>query len=89
MENLITKYIIEASRPKRLEGEFIVFTGFRDASLAADIEKYGGVVKSGISGKTTILLVKKLDSTSSKAKKAKALGMKIMTPEAFIKKYKI
>ena len=89
MKNIFCNYIIEASRPKRLEGELIVFTGFRDASLAADIKKYGGVVKSGVSGKTTILLVKKLDSTSSKAKKAKALGMKIMTPDTFIKKYKI
>ena len=72
-----------------LDGEAICFTGFRDRDLQSRIENNGGTIKSGVSGNTTILLIKDIDSISSKARKARALGIKIMTPDTFVKKYGI
>ena len=57
--------------------------------MQSRIENNGGTIKSGVSGNTTILLIKDIDSISSKARKARALGIKIMTPDTFVKKYGI
>jgi len=73
----------------KLENETIVFTKFRDKDLARLIEKNGGKVGSGVSSKTTILLVKDIISDSNKVQKAKALGIKIMTAPTFKSKYNL
>ena len=72
-----------------LAGEQVVMTGFRDAGLESLIKENGGAVGSGVSGKTTILLVKDLDSGSSKVTKARSMGIPIMLPNAFRAKYKL
>ena len=66
-------------------GQVIVFTGFRSKETEDKIVENGGVIRSGVSVKTTILLVKNLDSTSGKIKKAKELGIRIMTLDKFVK----
>lgn len=68
---------------KKLEGQNIVFTGFRDNNLSEIIKKNGGIEGSNVSSKTTILVVKDTSSTSSKAEKARNLGVKIMTKDQF------
>lgn len=64
-------------------GREFVFTGFRDSELKEFIESNGGVVKDSITRKTTDLLTKSEDSTSSKAKKAKEIGAKVSQVDNF------
>lgn len=66
-----------------LAGLNVVMTGFRDAALHESIEAEGGKVGSGVSKKTTHLLCMDTSSDSSKMKKARDLGVVIMTPDDF------
>jgi DNA ligase (NAD+) len=66
-----------------LSGIIVVMTGFRDKDLHQKIELLGGKVASAVSGKTTHLLQMDVNSASSKSKKAKELGIAIMTPDQF------
>lgn len=61
-----------------LAGQVIVFTGFRDADLQSELEAAGAVVKSSVSKKTTILVAKDPNSTSSKLKKARENGTSVI-----------
>lgn len=67
----------------------VVMTGFRDQDLSDTIEKRGGKVGSGVSKKTTHLLTFDPASNSGKAKKAKELGVRIMTPDEFKDEYNV
>ena len=57
----------------------VCFTGVRDAELQKHIEDNGGKVVSGVSKNTTHLVVDDLNTSSSKAKKAKELNIKLLT----------
>jgi DNA ligase (NAD+) len=85
----IAKYQAVKKASAKLAGVTVVFTGFRDADLNDIIEANGGTISSGVSSKTTVLLVKSADTGSDKAKKARALGVDVMTAEQFRKKYNI
>lgn len=56
----------------------ICFSGIRDASLESKIKDGGGSVASGVSKKTTHLIVKDPNGTSTKIDKAKQLGIPIL-----------
>lgn len=45
------------------------------------IQKAGGMVQSAVSGKTDYLVIADVNSTSSKAQKARKLGTKLISPE--------
>ena len=64
-------------------GMKVCFTGVRDANLEQEIVENGGEVCSGVSKKTTHLIVANKDSASGKATKATQLGIPIMTIEEF------
>lgn len=64
-------------------GMKVCFTGIRDKELEDEIISQGGEVVSGVSKKTTHLIVADLNSTSSKMTKAKSLGVPIFTVEGF------
>lgn len=66
-----------------LSDQVIVFTGFRDGNLSKIIRENGGVEGSGVSKKTTILVVADKNTTSTKAEKARSLGVKIMSKGEF------
>jgi len=64
----------------KFKGQKICFTGCRPSKeMEAEIQAQGGEVVSGVSAKTTILVVKDITSASSKMSKAKELGIKIIT----------
>jgi NAD-dependent DNA ligase len=65
----------------------VVLTGFRDSTLQNFIEMNGGKVGSGVSKKTTHLICSSVDSASSKYKKAKELGVTVITLEDFKNEY--
>jgi len=70
-----------------LTGEKICFTGCRPSYEESNrVTQLGGVTVSGVSGKTTILVVSDLSSktlSSQKAKKAKTFGIKIIPYSQF------
>jgi NAD-dependent DNA ligase len=68
---------------EKVTGKTFVFTGIRDKDLEAYIEQNGGVVGSGVNKNISAVIVKTLDSDSSKATKAKQLNIPLMTMEQF------
>lgn len=66
----------------------VCFTGVRDSSLEEFIQSNGGEVVSGVSKKTTLLVVADKSTTSSKMVKAIQNNIPIMTVEEFKCKYK-
>lgn len=59
----------------------------RDA-LKAYIESEGGSVAGSVSSKTSYLINNDINSTSGKNKKAKSLGIEIITEDTFIERFK-
>ena len=78
--------------PQNLMGLSFVVTGSlnhyenRDA-LKEEIEKRGGKVTGGVTSKTECLINNDVASSSSKNKKAKDLGIPILSEEDFINRY--
>lgn len=66
-----------------MKDEKVVFTGFRNKELAAEVEAQGGTMQSGVSGKTTILVASNPNSNSGKMKKAREKGVRVMGIEEF------
>lgn len=85
------KMPVEAKkRGDSMADQVVVFTGFRDKGLETLIGQHGGKIASGVSSKTTILLVSNLSDNGLKVKKAKELGtIKIMTSDQLVKRFKI
>lgn len=74
-----------------LAGESVVVTGAVPGFSTRDSVKelimaHGGVAGSSVSSKTTILVAPEFERETSKAKKALALGITILTPEQFLSK---
>lgn len=67
----------------RYQGMNICFSGVRDSELETAIVDGGGSIASGVSKKTTHLLVKDPNGTSSKITKARQLGIPILNIESF------
>lgn len=55
--------------------------------LKEEIEKRGGKVTGSVTGKTTCLINNDTTSQSSKNKKAKELGVRILSEEEFLLEY--
>lgn len=76
-----------AEKPKTTSDKYVgfkvCFTGIRDKMLEEQIMAGGGEIASGVSKKTTHLIVADPDSLSGKAKKAKELNIPILTIEEF------
>ncbi len=81
-----------STAPKTMEGLTFVITGdvehFKNRKeLQAKIEEMGGKVTGSVTSKTSFLINNDVFSTSSKNKKAKELGVPIITENQFIEKY--
>ena len=81
----VKKVELDVSHP--LFGKSILMTGFRDKELERKIKEIGGKMASSVSKNTFVVLVKDVEEDTGKAMKAKELGIPLMTPENFIKKY--
>lgn len=85
-------FMQEETSENTLDGLTFVITGKlnhyenRDA-LKNEIEKKGGKVAGSVSSKTNYLINNDIHSTSGKNKKAKELGIPIITEEEFEKKF--
>lgn len=67
----------------RVAGKSFVFSGVRDKALEQFIVDNGGIVGTSVSTKTYLVLVKDLESDSSKVTKAKTLNVDVMTLNEF------
>lgn len=88
--NSIKEYITIETKSKKTGNKFkdikIVMSGFRDKDLHDMIENNGGIIQSGVSKNTNILIIKDESvRDTSKAIKAKELGVTVMTKEEFLK----
>lgn len=88
---LATGYVnlVKIVKTDELKDVQVVMTGFRDPDLAAEIEKRGGKMGSSVSKKTTYLLTYDANSNSGKSKKARDLGVTVMTPDDFKDKFNL
>lgn len=62
----------------------IVITGKRDKNVLAKIDIEGHIIQNTVNKKTDLLIVDTKDTVSSKMKKAKELGVKIILNEEFM-----
>lgn len=79
---------IKTPEKKVASGEKICvcMTGFRDKELENKFIEHGHEVLSGVTKDCNLLIVKDINSTSSKMKKAKEKGIKIITIDEFDEK---
>lgn len=96
IDNLLKELVIEKEvideGIQNLKNMTIVITGslykFDNRKELQDlIEKHGGKATGSVTAKTSILINNDIQSGSSKNKKAKELGVPIMTEEEFVAKY--
>jgi DNA ligase (NAD+) len=67
----------------------ILFTGIRDKELEEKIKSVGGKIVTSISKNTDYLIVKNIDTNSSKTIKAKQLNIPILTITDFNQQFKL
>jgi NAD-dependent DNA ligase len=84
-QEVTEKKQVDESHP--LFGKTIVMTGFRDAQIQESIKNVGAKLGSSVSKNTFIVLVKDKEDDTGKAADARKLGVTLMTPEEFSKKY--
>ena len=84
IKNYVTIETIFKKTGDKFKDMKIVMSGFRDKDLEKYIEDNGGIIQSGVSKNTTILIIKDESvRDTSKALKAKELGVQVMTKEQF------
>jgi hypothetical protein len=80
----------ESSSSKKkidVDGKVILFSGFRDAKLEADVNAAGGRVKNNYAKDVTFVVASNVDGTAAKLEKARADGKKIVSKDSFLKKF--
>lgn len=84
-QEVTEKKQVDESHP--LFGKTIVITGFRDTQIQESIKNIGAKLGTSVSKNTFIVLLKNTDEDTGKASEARKLGVPLMTPEEFSKKY--
>ena len=70
-----------------LYGKNVLMTGFRDENFKMNLRDIGVKIASSVSSNVDILVVKSMDITTGKMKKAQEMGIDIMTKDDFAAKY--
>ncbi len=92
LHELVIEKTVKDEASQTLSGKTFVITGslvhFENRNeLKARIEELGGKVAGSVSKKTECLINNDIASTSGKNKDAKAIGIRIITEDDFIKEY--
>ena len=82
------KYYVNTSsgnvnKNPNINGKYFVLTGFRDESIIQKIEENDGILQNDVNMKTDYLIVKDLETKSSKVTKAQIMGIEIVVKEGF------
>jgi NAD-dependent DNA ligase len=72
---------------KSVVDKIFVFSGFRNNALEDKIKINGGIVTTGVSKKTTALIVKNKDESTTKINKAKSSDVPVYTLDEFFENY--
>jgi DNA ligase (NAD+) len=81
----ISKHQVAETSGDKFSGMVVIFTGVRlSKEDQALFETNGGVIKDSVSKNATHLVQKLEDSESSKSKKAKSLGLKVISLQDFL-----
>lgn len=78
---------VDTSHP--LFGKRIVFTGFKNQTLEERLEGFGANVMKNVSKKTDYVLVMDMEESTTKADKARKLGVKMVLVGDFIAEFSI
>jgi DNA ligase (NAD+) len=70
-----------------LHDKHVVMTKIRDKEIIEKLKEKGGFLDDNVNKNTFALIVKELDDSSNKIKKAKDLGIRIMVPCQFKEEY--
>lgn len=87
IENSVDKNGKLEAGSNKFSGMVVVFTGIRNADMEKKITDNGGVIGSGITGKTTMVVAKDTSENSSKLNTAREKGIQIMNIDDFGKKF--
>lgn len=77
----------ETTSGDKLGGQVVLFTGVRDKALEETIKNEGGTIGGSFSGKTTILIAKDVNGSSSKIRKARENGVLIVGRDEFVERF--
>lgn len=77
----ITYAPYEAKKEGKLTGKTFVFTGFRSPDFEKRIADAGGVMGTTVSKNTTYLVTAEANSTSTKAVKARSIGVTVISQD--------
>ena len=67
----------------KFAGMVVVFTGVRNTEMEEMITNSGGVIGSGVTGKTTLVVAKDISENTGKIKTAREKGIQVMNIEEF------
>lgn len=81
--------LVEEEKGSELNHLNVVFTGFRDKEFQEKLEKNGAKVSTSVSKKTTHLITAEPNSTSSKAKKARDVGVTVLSLDEFKEEFNL
>jgi NAD-dependent DNA ligase len=86
LEKKLTE-VVKIDETNPLFDKKILMTGFRDKNLEIQIKKKGGKIATSVSKKLFVVIVPNMDIETSKIKDARKKKLRIITADAFIKKY--
>jgi len=72
-----------SNNSSKFKGMIVVFTGVRNADMEQIVIDGGGIIGSGITGKTTLVVAKDITENSGKIKTAREKGIQLMTINDF------
>ncbi|MEM3062486.1 MAG: BRCT domain-containing protein [Nitrososphaerota archaeon] len=70
-------------------GEVVVFTGFRNRDWEKFIEEEGGEIANNVTGHSTLLIYNDGEEGTAKYRKAKDLGIRVISKTEFAQKYNV
>lgn len=74
---------VAASSPSKLANQTVVFTGFRNKAWEEKVAELGGKVTTTVSKSTSLVVAGDPSESSTKLNKARELGIRIISKEAF------
>jgi len=86
-KKVINKSINNKKNNKFIEGNYFVFTGFRNDDFQKFIIDNGGFIENSITTKTTHLIIKDNSKITNKIKKAMEKGIILLTKDEFEKNF--
>jgi hypothetical protein len=89
LADILNLKFVQETKTDELAAFNVVFTGFRDKDFQTKLEKAGAKVGSSVSKKTTHLITAEPNSNSTKAAKAREIGIETLSLEEFKDKYNL